>query len=65
MQAQAATGFTATPEASFTLVGREVEAMARTGLQRFEQSIQSILEAPLDTDRVLEWIRLRTMAAGA
>ncbi len=65
MHAQAVTGSTAAPEASFTIVGRDAEAVARAGLQRFQQAIQNILDSPLDAACVAKWTQLRAVAARA
>ena len=34
-------------------------------LSRFEEAIQSVLDSPLDGERVLEWTALRSLCAGA
>lgn len=61
MKAQAAQALPAPPEANLTLVGPAAEARARAALKRFEETIQSILESPLDAAKVAEWTRLRTL----
>lgn len=62
MQAHAAaTAFPATPEATLALVGAAAETRVQWALKRFEAAIQSVLDAPLDAARVLEWTRLRTL----
>lgn len=60
MQAHAA-AYPATPEATFALVGPETGARTHSALARFELAIQSLLDAPLDAARVLEWTALRTL----
>ena len=62
MQAQAV-AHPATPESGTSVVGAWAQAMAQNALDRFEQAIQSVLDSPLDADRVLEWTRLRAVAA--
>ena len=37
------------------------EVALGAALERFEKTIQSWLDAPLDAARVLEWARLRTL----
>lgn len=61
MKAQAAPEFQATPEVTLSLVGPAAEAVAHAALKRFETAIQSVLDAPLDEGRVLEWTRLRAV----
>lgn len=62
MQAHAAaTAFPATPELTLALVGPAADARVQSALKRFEAAIQSVLDAPLDPARVLEWARLRTL----
>jgi hypothetical protein len=63
MQAQAATASPATSEATLALVGPVAIGRAQAALKRFEDSIQSLLDNPLDASRVLEWTRLRTLDA--
>ena len=63
MDAQTAPALPATPEASLTVVGAAAEARAKTALERFERAVQSILDAPLDPQRVLEWTELRSLAS--
>ncbi|HYO60449.1 MAG TPA: hypothetical protein VEU29_00955 [Actinomycetota bacterium] len=61
MKAQAAAEVQATPEVTLALVGPAAEATAQAALNRFEAAIQSVLDAPLDAARVLEWTRLRAV----
>ena len=63
MNGQAASALPATPEPMLTLVSPAAQATARAALARFEQAIQSVLDAPLDAARVLEWTTLRTLEA--
>jgi hypothetical protein len=62
MQAQAA-AYPATPEATFALVGPETASRTQSALARFELAIQSVLDAPLDAARVLEWTSLRALGS--
>lgn len=62
MKAQAAPALPATPQVSFAVVGPVAEARVQHGLRRFEEAIQSLLDAPLDAARVLEWTTLRSIA---
>ena len=64
MQAHAAAAdFPATPEVDLVLVAPEARARTAATMKRFEQAIQSLLDAPLDAARVLEWATLRTLDA--
>lgn len=63
MKAQAASELHATSEVKLSLVGPAAEARARAALQRFEIAIQSVLDAPLDAGRVVEWTRLRAVCS--
>lgn len=61
MTGQAASAHPATPEPMLTLVAPAAQAKAAAAMKRFEQAIQSILDAPLDAARVAEWTTLRTL----
>ncbi|MDQ3958102.1 MAG: hypothetical protein M3273_07245 [Actinomycetota bacterium] len=45
---------------SFVVIDDEFRSRHSEALARFEQAIQSFLDTPLDTQRVLEWTRLRS-----
>lgn len=62
MNGQAASALPATPEPVLTLVSPAAQARARAALMRFEETIQSVLDAPLDAARVAEWTALRAGA---
>lgn len=61
MQAQAATASPATPETTLALVGSTAEALVELARTRFDEAIQSLLEAPLDAAKVLEWTSFRAL----
>ena len=61
MNGQAASALPATPESTLTLVGPRAQARAQAALKRFEAAIQSVLDSPLDADRVVEWTTLRAV----
>lgn len=63
MNGQAAPAHPATPEASLALVVPAAQARAAAALKRFDEAIQALLDAPLDTARVLEWTTLRATTA--
>ena len=56
----AAPAFPATP--ALSLLGATAEAAAQDALKLFQDSIQSLLDTPLDASRVLEWATLRARA---
>ncbi len=63
MKAHAASAPPATPAAKLSLAGPAAEARAQAALKRFEEAIQSVLDSPLDSQRVLEWTRLHALSA--
>lgn len=63
MHGQAASALPATPEGTLALVAPAAQAKAQAALKRFEEAVQSWLDAPLDAARVLEWTTLRTLRA--
>ena len=56
----AAPALLATP--ALSLLGAAAEAAAQDALKLFQDSIQSLLDTPLDAARVLEWTTLRARA---
>jgi hypothetical protein len=46
-----------------TLVGAAAEDRARAFLTCFEEAVQSLLDAPLDVEKVVEWTRLRFLSS--
>ena len=65
MNGQAASALPATPEGTLTLVVPAAQAKARAALKRFEAAIQSVLDSPLDADRVVEWTTLRAVVTAS
>lgn len=61
MNGQTAPALPATPETNLTLVGPVGEALVTLARKRFEEAVQSVLDAPLDVARVAEWTRLRAL----
>jgi hypothetical protein len=61
MNAQAATVSPAAPATTLGLVGPLAEALLQLTRQRFDEAIQSVIDAPLDAAKVLEWTRLRAL----
>ena len=52
--------FPATP--ALALLGATAETAAQDALKLFQNSIQNLLDTPLDAARVLEWTSLRARA---
>lgn len=60
MQAQA-TASPAAPATILALVGPTAEALVELARKRFEEAVQSLLDAPLDAAKVLEWTSFRAL----